>query len=214
MADLSSYLKTRSLFSHLRKQRENNRFLNMVEIAVSFLFIYILLLVAIKPAVNAISDLLGQIEAREKLTQQMRQKINSIVVAQETYSQIQQDYDLIQASLPDTPSYYQATSQFVVNGTNNALPMTDVDFIFSKDKDKKDAKTQNSSYSISSSSTSNFRSIISFLSSILNNRRIYRFTGLSLSAPAENEEVGEGSSSTDVVFDYSADIYYWDKLNK
>jgi Tfp pilus assembly protein PilO len=112
MIEKTSWFKTQSLYQYIRQQSENRKIFKYLEVASTFILITIFLVAAIAPTASAISKLIGEIKSKEITSKSMKQKISNIIVAQENYSQAQEQFQVLESSYPSNPEFYQAASIF------------------------------------------------------------------------------------------------------
>jgi len=79
-------------------QKESNW--QYTEVILTLFVVAFFVLFAIRPAVVAISGLIGEIEDKKNLTQEMGLKINNIILAQEQYALVQEKHQVIESFLP------------------------------------------------------------------------------------------------------------------
>ena len=207
MIHISNFSKTKPLFNYLRKKRENKKFIKSIEVSATFLLISFFLLFAIKPTAFTITALIGEIKAKETLSKhKMRPKINKIIQAQDSFAAVQQDYHIVESSLPDTPSYSHAAAQLLSAGQLSQIPINKINFSFKqKDKKAKSSTTPNiTAYDISLTSETKFTSALSLITRILANRRLVDFTKISFSRSNKDE-----LDSSNVNLNFSFNIPFW-----
>jgi len=212
MIQFNTFSKSQPLFDYLKKKREDRRFRQSIELSATFFLISFFLIFAIKPTAFTISALIGEIKAKEALSRnQMRPRINSIIQAQENFALIQQDYHVIESSLPDSPRYSQAATQILVVGQQNQFYFPKITFnIKQKENRKHQLKTDPNikDYSIAINSQTPFVSAMNFLHRILNNRRLIDIDKISFTRSQKDQP----SSQTNVNF--SANFPYWQGENE
>ncbi|HAX98178.1 MAG TPA: hypothetical protein DCY12_04630 [Candidatus Atribacteria bacterium] len=192
--NLNIYSKVNPLLSYLSKQRENNKFIKSVEISATFLLISFFTFFAIKPTLLTISKLVGDIKAKEILVKELKAKINNVIISQDLFSQVQEKYALVEASLPSSPRFYQATSQIVGLTEKNQVYLDKINYSIS----------DSNFYSTSISTSSSFLSATSLLSGLLQNRRLFQIDQISFSL-----EKDTGSKTVNI--NLPLKIYYWPK---
>ncbi len=193
MIQLNSFNQVQQIYKYLHKQRENEKFMNYLEIAATFSFISLFLLLAIRPTAAAIFTLLGEIKSKETLTSQFKAKINSVVRAQESYSKVQEKYDVISSSLPDRPKFYQAASNFssISQKTNAVISRMAFNLIADG---KPSADIEN--YSINLSGKNSYTPTIDMIDNIVNSRRLIQIDTIQLSK--SNDKENSTSNSIDI----------------
>lgn len=192
--NLNIYSKINPLLSYLSKQRENNKFIKYVEISATFLLISFFTFFAIKPTLLTISKLVGDIKAKEILVKELKAKINNVIISQDLFSQVQEKYALVEASLPSSPRFYQATSQIVGLTEKNQVYLDKINYSIS----------DSNFYSTSISTSSSFLSATSLLSGLLQNKRLFQIDQISFSL-----EKDTGSKTINI--NLPLKIYYWPK---
>lgn len=185
------------LFSYLQKQRENQRFIKLLEIGFTFLFISFFTFFAIKPTVTAISVLLGEIKSKQFLTKELKGKINNIIIAQDLFSQVQERYSLVESSLPITPGLYGANSQIVASANNHQIYLDKMNYIFDN----------TNFFTTNISTSSSYFSSTSLITDILQNRRLIEIDTFTISQSKDNSSQGLNLS-------LPLKIYYWPKNAK
>lgn len=184
MIQLNSFNQIQQIYKYLRQKRENEKFYTYIEIAATFTLISLFLLLAIRPTATAIFTLLGEIKSKEALSAQMKAKINSVVRAQDSYSKVQGNYDLISSSLPDRPKFYQAASNFSAMSDQTDTNLSRITFgLSSKDKPSDDIE----SFTTSLIGKNQYQSIIAFIQKIMNSRRLIQLDTINLSKGEDKE---------------------------
>lgn len=84
----------------LRKYAKNEESWHYLEVVITIFSITFFIIFAIRPAVVTISGLVGEINEKKELSQQMQQKINSVVIAQEEFALVQGKRELLESYLP------------------------------------------------------------------------------------------------------------------
>lgn len=195
----------RPMFDYVKKQRENEKFMRSIELGATFFLITFFLIFAIKPTAVAISSLLGDISSKQIMVKELKTKINNIILAQDAYAQIQEKYSIINASLPDSPEYYQAANQIAGIFAGLNLPPQKFSYILNSETNKNTVLPSNiGTYSISIPVDSDFIRSKSLVASILNNRRATDLPIVSFTT----EETDTGSAKK---LNFTATFYYWNQ---
>ncbi len=192
--NLNIYSRLNPLLSYLSKQRENNKFIKSVEISATFLLISFFTFFAIKPTLLTISQLVGDIKAKEILVKEFKTKINNVIISQDLFSQVQEKFALVESSLPISPRFYQAASQIVGLTEKNQVYLDKINYSLS----------DSNYYSTSISTSSSFLSATSLLSGLLQNRRLFQIDQISFSL-----EKDTGNKTINI--NLPLKIYYWPK---
>jgi len=186
------YSRVSPFFAYLEKKRENQKLVRSVEIGGTFFLISFFILFAIKPTFLTISALVGDIKAKEDMTKQLKVKINDIIQAQDLFSQVQERYSLVEASLPTTPRFFQSNLQVLGVTTKYQVSLDKIDYFMKKEQDN---------YSVNLSTSTSFSSAINVVSDLLKNRRLIDLDGLTLSV---NEDF---PGQINVIMPLK--VYYW-----
>lgn len=176
--DLNQNNLTQPLLKYLRQQRENRRFIDGIEIAITFFIIALFGFIAIKPTFLTISLLIGENKAKAEAVASMKNKINNIVKAQDNFAKIQDDYLLIESSLPSSPNYSDIATQIEGTANKTGLTLSGINFSLNE---------VDTSLSISSGSKSTFNASTNFVSNLLKNRRLLDFSSINFSVPKQSE---------------------------
>jgi len=199
--------QVKPLVEYLRKQRENEKFSKSVENIATITLIVFFLIFAVRPTILTISALVGDIKSKEVLQKQMRLKINNIIQAQDTFSQVQERYSVINSSLPDSPQYANIAYQIQALGQSTGCYLDQINFDIRSSK----SSGSLSSYNIKLGGPLDFPAILSFLEQLSQFRRLLHVNSLSFSAsPVDIGQPESSSSASQLVnFSLSSDIFYW-----
>lgn len=119
----STVSSLRPLLSYVKAQSENEKFLKSIELGATFMLISFFLIFAIRPTASAISTLLGDIKSKELLATQLKNKINQVIKAQDAFAQIQENYIIVNDSLPDRPEFFNSANMIAsVMASQNIQP--------------------------------------------------------------------------------------------
>jgi hypothetical protein len=181
------------LFEYIKKRQDNRKFIETLELSGTFIAITFFLIFAIRPTALTISSLVGEIKSKEILSKEMKSKINNVIIAQDLFSLVQEKYLLIDSSLPDRPSFAQASDQIFGYSDKNNIPIDKIGF----------SLTDKNYYTTSISTASSFASGLSLISDLLNSRRL-------IDAPSISFSVGkEDAVNHQVRVNLPLNIYYW-----
>jgi hypothetical protein len=210
----SQISRVKPLFDFLKKQRENQKFIERMEIASTFALISFFMFFAIRPTALTISSLLGDIESKKVLKKELRSKINDVIQAQESFSEVQERYHVINNSLPDRPSYYQAAYQVQKTGELLGINIDKITFNLSDSQGSTMPDVQ--PYTISLDIDDDFMSSTRLISDIIGNQRATEIKLINFGQlPKENIPASESSSSAEVdpghklKTRFSVKFYYW-----
>ncbi len=128
---LKNSLKTKILLFESQKLRaweENPRNWLYLETVFSLLLLFFLLLFALRPAVLAITDLVGQIKTKRRLVRQETQTINQIIVAQDAFAQLAGKMNILEEYYPHSLALTSGLAQVLGLALDNKLTVADVNF--------------------------------------------------------------------------------------
>ena len=201
----------RPLYQYLRQQAENKKIAKYLEITATFALITVFLLLAIKPTALAISSLLGEIKSKELASQKMKSKINSIIQAQDSFSQAQEKYSILESGFPSNPNFYQAATNFSTISKQSSINLKQISFNVSSDdqqEDKKDKKTLTKSFSINVSADSQYQTSLSFIKELLNNRRLIDISSIKFGRPDEKNQTDSDLNPGTVTLSINSNLFY------
>ena len=205
MIKIENIVHTKALFDYLEKKRSNQKFAKSIETSASFILVTFFLIFAIRPTAYTIASLLGEIKAKEILSQQkLKPKIKNIIEAQQKFAQIQQDYHLMDASLPDSPSYGHLATQILGAGYQSQINFSKINFNLSQEK-----KQKTPFYKISLSQPTTFTSALNLLNQILKNRRLLEIKKISLNRSDQADTI-----PGQINFNLSLKVPYWQSHEK
>lgn len=187
------YSQIKPLFAYLQKQRENQKFLQSLEIGATFFLISFFAFFAIKPTLTTISSLVGDIKAKELLKTELKGKINNVITAQDLFSQVQEKYALVESSLPNNPAFFQAALQINSNLINNQISPGKINF----------AVNDNKTFSANISTSAAFPIALSLLDNLSQNRRLISFNNLVFSVGKNEDQSQKINLLLPLTF------YYW-----
>jgi hypothetical protein len=171
----------------LKKQRENAKFIRALENSATFGLIAFFLFFAIKPTVFTISALLGEIKSKEILQLQMRQKVNSLIQAQDAFSQIQERYLLIDSALPDRSRFSHAAAQLLTSAHQSNTTFNSINYTLDSAKTETKLRPSFAAYQLTSTALAPFSSTINLLDTLSLNRRVLEITQLTLSKDKDKQ---------------------------
>ena len=199
--------RLRPLFDYIKKQQENRKFIKSVEITATFFLITFFLLFALRPTILTISALKGDIESKKILKEELRKKINQIIVAQDLFSQVQERYQIVNAGLPDRPNYYEAAAIIQQLSEKNSSPTDSVSFNLDDNpvKDEPNLKT----YTISLGINGSFLNAMALATDILSSRRTDYISTISFASGISKSEDASPSANQGVNTKFFTEYYYW-----
>lgn len=207
--DLKNFAQTRSLMEYLKKQREHSKFSQYVEVGTTFFLITFFLLFAIRPTILTISSLVGEIKSKEVLSRQMRAKINSVITAQDLFSQVQESYQVVNSCLPDQPRFSQADVQIEKIAESLSLSLPGTNFVLNDQE--KNPSEHIKSFSFSFNVPIDFSQSPALVDKVQSNRRLMTIDELNLVIPQSKDsgQRPESAPSGSVQLSFSPRLYYW-----
>lgn len=206
--------RVKPLFDYIKKQQENRKMVRSIEIGATFVLITFFLVFALRPTIITISTLKGDIESKKILKEELRNKINKVIVAQDLFSQVQERYQVVNSSLPDKPNYYEASTIIQQVGQKYGVSADSMAFNLESNEVKEDAGIQ--TYNVSVGVNGPFTNALSFATEILKNRRTDYISALNFinSTEANNNTASPSAVSSGVSTRFSTVFYYWPPINE
>jgi hypothetical protein len=180
------------LFLYLQKQRENQKFIRSFELGATFLLISFFALFAIKPTLITISALVGEVKSKQLLQGDLKGKINDVITAEDLFSQVQEKYSLVESSLPNNPRFFQSATQINSVANNYQIFFDKLSFV----------TNDSNSFSVSISTIASFPTVLSLISDISQNRRLFGLSNINLS-------LGKDPQDQKINFSLPLNVYYW-----
>jgi len=201
----SKYLpQLRPMYTYIKKQAENEKFLKNLEIGGTFTLIAIFLFFAIMPTITTISSLIGDIKSKETFIKKVDLKLTSVIKAQESYAEIQEKYSLVEDSFPSMAHYFNGASNIGTIFRDSALDINQLSLSLSNDEEKN--KQFLNSYQISVNGEGKYSSILEMIKKTLNNRRLVDTTNIQLSQV--NSGNNNYSTSENIKVTLSSKLYF------
>jgi len=198
----------RPFYQYLRQQAENKKVAKYLEITATFTLITIFLSLAIKPTALAISSLVGEIKSKELASQKMHSKIDSIIQAQDSFSQAQEKYFILESGFPSNPNFYKAAANFYTISKESSINIKQLNFNISNIDDSKKEKSLTKSFQIDVTTNSSYQSSLSFIRELLNNRRLIDISSIRFSRPDDKNQTGNELGSGIVNLNISSNLFY------
>lgn len=177
MIEKTNWFKNQSIYRYIRQQAENRKTMQYLEVGGTFLLITIFLTTAIAPTASAISKLFGEIKSKEITTIAMKQKISSIVLAQDDFAQAQEKFSILESSYPSKPEFYKAASTFSSLSKQSDTSIGQINY--NLNNDIKEQKIQ--SYNIDLSIYGSYTKMLDMIKRIQNGRRLIDIDSISFS---------------------------------
>jgi len=209
MTPTISIIDTKSLYEYIQKQYDNRRFTRFIEIGSTFFLISFFLFFAVRPTALIISALVGEIKAKEIISQQMKTKIDKVILAQDTFSQIQQNYGLIDAALPSRPNYSSVAEYFNGSAQQSQLETNTISFNLNTKETDKSTNDSVGTYKASTSIRGNFLSSMDYINKLLHSRRVIDIKSVSISNKETDKSKEETQSSGALNIGVDPIIYFW-----
>ncbi len=209
MIETTSWFQLRPLYQHLRQQAEKTKTYKYLEIGATFSLIAIFLFTAIAPTATAISKLVGEIKSKQILEKRLKTKIDSIILAQDNYSLMQENsrYQVLESSFPSRPRYYESVVALSSSSQNSNTNLDQLSFNLNKKKSTASSSNgSNLSFGINVSIQGNYHSSLKMINNTLNNRRLTDIESILLSQIKEKEASISGSEFINM--NLSTNLYY------
>lgn len=192
------------IYDYLKKQKENQKFIRSLEIGGAFVLVSFFLIFAIMPTATAISTLLGDIKSKEIMVKTLKTKINNVIVAQDTFSQIQSQYALLNTALPDSPDYYGSANQIAGVLSENGVTPDRISFDLNFKKDtSSNLPADIKSYTVTFPLLTDFPKSKSIISGLINNRKASYL-------PTTTFSLQETDVGNKLKLNVVATYYYWE----
>jgi len=203
MINTKNWFQLRPMYSYIRKQGENQKFLKYLEIGGTFTLIAIFLFFAIMPTMTTIFSLLGEIKSKETYIDKVNTKISNIIKAQDEYAQAQEKYSLVEESFPSQPQYYDGAANLATLFRDSLLDINQISFNLNNSSIKsKDNDNSFESYQVNISGEGQYSDIINMIKSTLNNRRLINTSTIQINLLEDETE------SNKVNVNLSNDLYF------
>ena len=208
MIDTKNWFQLRPMYSYIRKQAENQKFLKYLEVGGTFTLVAFFLFFAIMPTMTTISSLIGDIKSKESFISKVNLKIAAIVKAQESYSQVQEKYSVIEESFPSLAQYYNGASNLATIFKESSLNINQINLNLDENTDKKqDSNSQLfKSYQINISGEGQYAAIMDMVKKTINNRRLFDTTNIQLS-PTDSTDTSQNGSKN-IRVNFSSDLFF------
>lgn len=209
MTQTISIINTKALYEYIQKQYENRRLIQYIEIGTTFFISSFFLFFAIRPTAFVISALIGEIKSKETLSVQMKAKIDNVISAQDAFSQIQQNYSLVEAGLPSRPNYSSISDYLNGSIQQSQLQPDTISFNLKPDVTKKPAQKELASYSLSTSINGDYPSIMALIDKLLHGRRVIDIKSVNLANHKSTNSQQQVQPSGVIDVGINPVIYYW-----
>lgn len=207
MIEQTSWFHLQTLYSYIRKQSEKRQFSKYIEIGSTFVLITIFLSFAIMPTMSAISSLIGDIKSKEILSSSMSAKITNIMAAQDSFSQIQSDYSVLESCYPTLPNFYKSASIFLSISKNSSIQTGKINFQISSKEDTEESSSEK--FGISTNSSGQYLALINAIDKISKNRRLINIRTIQINQSPKDA----ASLNNQLNLNISTDLYYLPKNN-
>jgi len=208
MINTKNWFQLRPMYSYIRKQAENQKFLKYLETGGTFTLIAIFLFFAILPTMTTIFSLLGEIKSKETYIKKVNTKISNIIKAQNTYAQVQEKFSLIEDSFPSQPQYYNAASNLATIFRDSSLDISQINLNLNNDSTKDNNSTKDNSfgsYQVNISGEGQYSDILNTIKNMLNNRRLVNTSSIQIN---QIETDKNETASSKIKINISNDLYY------
>lgn len=210
MIDTKNWFQLRPMYSYIRKQAENEKFLKYLEIGGTFTLIAIFLFFAIMPTMTTIFSLIGDIKSKEAFIKKVDLKIANVIKAQDSYAKIQEKYSLIEDSFPTLSQYYKGASNLATVFKESSLDINQI----SLNLDKEDTKNSQffKSYQINVNGEGQYSSILEMIKKMFNNRRLANTTNIRINQLA-SDDISQ-TNLKNIKISFYSDLYFLPNNNE
>lgn len=186
MIENKNWFQLRPMYDYIRKQTEKKTFFKYLEIGGTFSLITLFLFFAIMPTITTISSLVGDIKSKEIFIKKVDLKIINLLQAQESYSQVQEKYFLVENAFPSLANYYDGVSNLAVIFKDSSLNIEQISLSVNNDEDSTNKFFR--TYQVNINGEGQYTSVIEMIKKMFNNRRLVNTTNIQLSQiPKENQ---------------------------
>lgn len=209
MIEKTSWFQLQPLYQHLRQQAENKKSYKYIEIGATFTLIAIFLFTAIAPTATAISKLVGEIKSKQILEKKLKSKINSVILAQDNYSLMQENsrYQTLESSFPSRPRYYQSAMAFSSNSQDSNTTLNQLLFdLQNTEVSNPTPNDQKQLFGIDVSAQGDYQSSLKMINNIANNRRLTNIESIQFRQIDKKEQTS--SSSAFININISSSLFY------
>jgi len=200
----NNFYRYQIVLEYVKKQRENVKFTQSIEVGITFCLSSFFLFFAIKPTSLTISSLMGEIKTKQVLVQKMRTKINDVIESQDVFSQVQNNYQIIDSCLPDNPRYSQGLAQ--IKGISDIIGNTDKISI-GLASEPIDSSISPNQFSISIDRHTNFNNLLTLIETINQNRRLMVVDSLNITS-LKSEKPEEQIPGENIQVSTSLKLFY------
>jgi len=165
-----SWSQLRPMYDYIKKQVENEKFLKNLEIGGTFTLVAIFLFFAIMPTITTISSLVGDINSKETFIKKVDLKVANVIKAQESYTQVQEKYYLIEDTFPSLAQYYSGVSNLATLFKDSSLDINQISLSLNQDQSKEPQFFD--SYQININGEGKYSSVMEMVKKMLSNRRL------------------------------------------
>lgn len=210
MIDTKNWFQLRPMYSYIRKQAENEKFLKYLEIGGTFTLIAIFLFFAIMPTMTTIFSLMGDIKSKEAFIKKVDSKITNVIKAQESYSQMQEKYFLIEDSFPALSQYYKGASNLATIFKESSLDINQISLNLGKEDNGNNQFFK--SYQINMNGEGQYSSVLEMVKKIFDNRRLTNTTNIRINQLSSDNS--NQTNSKNIKISLSSDLYFLPNNNE
>lgn len=205
MIEKTTWFQLQPLYRHLREEAEKKKSYKYLEVGATFFLIAVFLFTAIAPTAKAISNLIGEIKSKQVTEKKLRDKINSIILAQDNYSMMQENsrYQILESSFPSRPRYYHSALAFSSASNQDNSTLNQISFNLSP---KESEKIESQSYSVNITTKGDYSSSLEVLNKIADNRRLTELESIQFRQLDKKEM--SASSSGYINLNISTNLFY------
>jgi Tfp pilus assembly protein PilO len=147
----------------------------------------ILGLFAINPTLSTIANLQKQIDDNKFVDQKLVEKITSLSLLQQKYSQVKNDLPVVYSAIPTSTEIPPLVAEIQTIAKNSNIQFNNIQTFTVDLSDKATPKEKYSSFDFGFSGEGNYSNIISFMNQLLNFQRIVTISNISISKLTSDE---------------------------
>lgn len=198
------YQHSRRYFVNLGKITQKKQFKSFAWISLTLLTITFFALAAIRPTLVTIAKLNREIKDKRKASQQLQNKINSLIAAQKTYAQNVEYLPLLDAALPTTNQFPQLAYFFEEQASLTGTEIKNITFekisVTPDNSTKAKAKGTGNGFLFTIVASGNYAGLSEFLKNLEASRRIITIDNVSFGTSQKIEDISLTLSVSGQVF--------------
>lgn len=213
MINTKNWFQLRPMYSYIKKQAENEKFLRYLEVGGTFTLIAIFLFFAIMPTMTTISSLLGEIKSKEAYIEKVNKKVASVLKAQDSYSQVQEKFYLIEESFPSMAQYYNGATNLTTMFNESSINIKQLNLNLEEEPVSKNNKDKfYKTYDVNLAGEGQYSAVMEMLNKLINNRRLMSPTNIQFTQIKTPE--GTRADTDNIRINISSSLYFLPNNNE